>query len=63
MGCNMICPCKDCERKGCGAYHSQCQPYLDYAQWRKDINEIERKQKMMYAVSYAKRRKKWKEKK
>lgn len=23
-------PCKDCERKGCGAYHSQCKEYLEF---------------------------------
>ena len=21
-------PCKDCERKGCGAYHARCGKYL-----------------------------------
>ena len=25
-------PCKDCQRKGCGAYHSQCQAYKEWAQ-------------------------------
>lgn len=25
-------PCKDCEKKGCGAYHSQCKAYLKYKQ-------------------------------
>lgn len=25
-----ICPCKDCENQGCGAYHEQCQPYLEW---------------------------------
>lgn len=58
----MICPCKDCEKKGCGIYHSQCQAYLDYAQWRKDINEKERKSKMFYSTSTAERRNKWKRK-
>lgn len=23
-------PCKDCELKGCGAYHSECERYKDY---------------------------------
>lgn len=21
------CPCKDCEKKGCGAYHEECEAY------------------------------------
>lgn len=21
------CPCKDCEKKGCGAYHELCEKY------------------------------------
>lgn len=21
-------PCKDCPNKGCGSFHSQCEPYL-----------------------------------
>lgn len=23
----MICPCKVCERKGCGDYHAECEAY------------------------------------
>lgn len=30
-------PCKDCERKGCGAYHSQCERYIE---WRKKEDAI-----------------------
>lgn len=25
-----VCPCGKCEKKGCGAYHSICEKYLDY---------------------------------
>jgi hypothetical protein len=56
----MICPCKDCDKKGCGDYHSQCKPYLEYSKWKKDMNERERKLKLIYAKSNAKRRNKWK---
>lgn len=28
------CPCKDCERKGCGPYHDVCEPYQDYCKNR-----------------------------
>lgn len=24
------CPCKDCEKKGCGPYHDKCEPYQKY---------------------------------
>ena len=24
---NIAYPCKNCPRKGCGSYHSQCEPY------------------------------------
>lgn len=25
-----LCPCKDCERKGCGEYHSHCEAYKNF---------------------------------
>lgn len=24
------CPCKDCEKKGCGAYHGICEKYQEF---------------------------------
>lgn len=35
----MICPCKDCEKKGCGVYHSQCKEYQEFVEWRKLVNK------------------------
>ena len=32
----MICPCKGCERAGCGEHHSQCQPYQDWKAEQED---------------------------
>lgn len=26
----MYCPCKDCERKGCGSYHDICEDYQKF---------------------------------
>ena len=26
----MLAPCKNCEKKGCGAFHSQCDKYLKF---------------------------------
>lgn len=41
----MICPCKDCEKKGCGVYHSKCEKYLKWVDWKRSVNEAERKAK------------------
>ena len=32
----MICPCKGCERSGCGEYHTHCQKYKD---WKKENDD------------------------
>ena len=29
----MVCPCRDCENKGCGAYHDICEKYQDYKRY------------------------------
>ena len=57
----MICPCKDCEKKGCGNYHSQCQEYLGFKKWKEQVNEKERKEKQYY-YNIEKRRNKWNKK-
>ena len=57
----MICPCKDCEKKGCGEYHSQCKPYLDYVKWKQGVNEKERKEKQ-FSYNIKERRSKWNKK-
>ena len=56
----MICPCKDCERRTITCY-SGCKEYLDYAEYRKRINEIERKEKQ-FSYNIKERRNKWKTK-
>ena len=33
----MKCPCKECERSGCGPYHDQCQQYSVWKEWRQKI--------------------------
>lgn len=37
-------PCKDCDNKGCGTYHSICKEYQTYVQqqtaYRNAMNEI-----------------------
>ena len=54
----MIAPCKDCPNKGCGAYHAQCEKYLEYVKFREYARENERKEKMFYK----KEKKKWNKK-
>lgn len=35
----MICPCKGCDKAGCGTFHDQCEPYI---QWRSERDRINR---------------------
>lgn len=32
-------PCVNCERKGCGAYHDQCELYLQFRAEQQAISE------------------------
>lgn len=48
----MKCPCKDCDNKGCGAYHAQCEKYLD---WKKELEEYRKQEKQRNEI-YAYRR-------
>jgi hypothetical protein len=57
----VICPCKDCNKKGCGDYHSQCKEYQAFAEWRKYVNETQRKEKE-FSFNIKERREKWKKK-
>lgn len=41
----MICPCKDCEKKGCGKYHDLCLPYNKYKRWKSAVNQAERQER------------------
>lgn len=36
----MTCPCIDCERKGCGAYHDKCELYKKYKEDKTKINKL-----------------------
>lgn len=56
----MICPCKDCEMRTITC-HSNCKPYLEYAKWKTQVNEIERKEKQFNYKSNE-RSKKWNKK-
>lgn len=43
-------PCKDCERKGCGAYHAECKPYMEWRKERDITAETYKKSKEMYGL-------------
>ena len=36
-------PCKDCEKSGCGAYHSQCEAYKMWEEQNKKKREEKNK--------------------
>ena len=38
----MICPCKDCERKGCGSYHDQCEDYQNFVRENQRLKDARR---------------------
>ena len=43
----MYCPCKDCNKKGCGSYHDQCD---SYQKWIQDREEKKQEQKAREAL-------------
>lgn len=47
-------PCKDCEKSGCGLYHSECEKYLEYRAEVDKQNELikEYKKEMAETCSY-----------
>jgi len=36
----VICPCKDCPDKGCGAYHCECEKYLAYQEALEKLRQV-----------------------
>lgn len=36
----MGCPCKECEKVGCGSFHDECDKYVA---WRAEREEISKK--------------------
>jgi len=35
------CPCKTCDRKGCGSYHDECSLYQDWKNNSKEVISVE----------------------
>lgn len=47
----MKSPCATCERKGCGAYHDQCEEYQKYHEAKmKQAKETQQKERRPYAA-------------
>lgn len=50
-----ICPCKDCPKQGCGAYHVECKEYLEWSERREAERErIHEEKKYAYPVWHSK---------
>ena len=52
----MECPCRYCEKKGCGAYHDICGKYKEYREFRESIS---RQKELKVKTYYKKEKKKW----
>ena len=52
-------PCGTCERKGCGAYHDECEKYKEFKQQITDIRvkrQMESNKKRMPVNPYLKKK-------
>lgn len=49
----MTCPCQRCERKGCGAYHDECEVYRVYVEERR--RERERREAESITLNHRRR--------
>lgn len=47
------CPCKDCEKKGCGAYHDECE---NYQQFRAEKEKEYQERKLMGFIRHYERK-------
>jgi hypothetical protein len=52
----MECPCRYCEKKGCGAYHDICEKYKEYREFRESIS---RQKELKVKTYYKKEIKRW----
>ena len=57
----MICPCKDCKDRGCGAKHETCE---QYAKWKAEDAAVKKwlNDRITLPVSEAVIRKRWQNK-
>ena len=33
----MKCPCKSCEKAGCGSFHDECERYAEWKKYREGV--------------------------
>lgn len=50
----MKAPCVDCERKGCGKFHSQCEKYQEYWQECQKTRDEKLKRQNFNAILHSK---------
>ena len=55
----MTCPCKECNRKGCGNEHDSCEPYKAWAAERAEANSRRRMDTDNRQISREQMRKHW----
>lgn len=48
----MNAPCKDCEKKGCGYYHSQCERYRRYREEKDKEKEARIRERFLQSLDY-----------
>lgn len=46
-------PCKNCPNKGCGTYHSQCEPYQAAIKRQREIKEVRYRDAEIHSYMYA----------
>ena len=51
-------PCGNCERKGCGAYHDQCEAYQVYQRRKASVRKAELNENMKLRKPVSKKKKK-----
>ena len=35
----MRCPCRDCEKAGCGPFHDECERFQEWKAWKDEVNK------------------------
>lgn len=47
----MKCPCKSCEKVGCGSYHDKCHAYSEWRAFRDEVNRKKADHQELKALS------------
>jgi len=33
------CPCRGCEKAGCGSFHDECERFREWKAWKDEVNK------------------------